>query len=566
MDRRDFLRLVGVAGATAGAGVLLAACNANNTGASGPTGGSASTDKPGGTLYILLDSSSYPFDPAKSQSLAITGLGLVHRRLTTWNITAGQNASVVPDLATDTGQTTDGGKTWKFTLKDKLTLSDGSPITSKDIKWGIERSFAPAFSQGLAYHKTLLVGGSSYGGPFSGTGLDSIETPDDRTIIFHLVRPYGDWPWIASLPAFAPVPQGKGSEANYYEHPIASGPYQVASYKAGVSVTLSRNPHWDRASDQVRGGLPNSIVFQLSQDDSVIAQRLIADSGNDQSAFGASFVAPAQLAQLQGNASARSRLVTSNAGSVVYLAMNTQKGPLANPAVRRAFQYAVDRSSFQVASAGSAALAGPAATTLITPGIAGREVFDLYPTAPNGDPAKARQLLAAAGYPNGLQGLDFVVDTDNNFADKAQAVAAALTKAGIQTTLRTLDYDTWFAEVTSNKVRYDLTLTSWQPDFPSANANIQPLYASSEIGNGGFNLARYSSPEVDQLIKAAQATVDPAAAGRQWAAIDRRIMQDSPVVPLIYARNSFLHGSKVDNFVVADFPSYPNYLKIGIAQ
>jgi peptide/nickel transport system substrate-binding protein len=562
MDRRGFLRLVAAAGATTGAGVVLAACNANPT----STGGSASTTKAGGTLYILEDNSSNLLDPAKSQSLAITSNALVHRRLTAWNIAVGQNASVVPDLATDTGTTTDGGKTWKYTLKDNLTFSDGSPITSADVKWGVERTFAPSFSGGLGYHKTLLAGGSGYGGPFSGNSLSGIETPDTRTIVFHLVRPYGDWPWIVSLISFAPVPQGKGTDANYGEHPIASGPYQVASYKSGVSVNLTRNPHWNRSTDQVRTALPDNIVLQLSQDDTVIAQRLIADSGNDQSAFGASFVAPAQLAQLAGNASAKSRLVTSNAGAVVYLAMNTQQGPLANPAVRKAFQYAVDRSAFQVASAGSATLAGPVATTLITPGIAGREVFDLYPTAPTGDPAKAKQMLAAAGFPNGLPNLDFVVSTANSYADKAQAVAAALSRAGIHTTLRPLDDDTYLAEVTASKVTYDITLTSWQPDFPSPNANIEPLYASTEIGGGGFNLARYSNPEIDSLIADAQATVDRTQAGQKWAAIDRRIMQDSPVVPLIYSRNSFLRGSKVDNFFVADFPAYPNYVKIGISQ
>jgi len=109
-------------------------------------------------------------------------------------------------------------------------------------------------------------------------------------------------------------------------------------------------------------------------------------------------------------------------------------------------------------------------------------------------------------------------------------------------------------------------VSSWQPDFPSANANIQPLFATSEISNGGYNLARYSNPEVDRLIEQAQSTVDPAEAGRQWAAIDRRILQDTPVVPLIFSRNSFLHGSKVGNFVIADFPSYPNYLRIGITE
>ena len=68
------------------------------------------------------------------------------------------------------------------------------------------------------------------------------------------------------------------------------------------------------------------------------------------------------------------------------------------------------------------------------------------------------------------------------------------------------------------------------------------------------------------MIRDAQGTIDPVEAGKKWAAVDKRIMQDAPVVPLIFTRNSFLHGSKVDNFEVPDFPAYPNYLKMGIAQ
>jgi len=563
MDRRGFLRLVGAAGVATGAGTLLAACNANPT--QGSAAGTGSTNTPGGTLYILEDVSSVHFDPAKTQGLATTTNGLVHRRLTAWDL-SGPTAKVVPDLATDTGRASNGGTTWTYTLKDGVTFSDGTPITSADIKWGIERTFAPAFSQGLAYHKTLLVGGTTYTGPFTGQGLASIETPDAKTIVFHLVRAYGDWSWIASLVSCSPVPNGKGTDASYDQHPIASGPYQVASYSTGVSITLSRNPHWNKATDQVRTALPNQIVIPLSQNDSVISQRLVADSGNDQAAFGASFVSPAQLVQLQGNPSAKQRLVTSDAGAVAFLAMNTQRGPLANPAVRKAFQYAVDKTAFQVATAGTAALAGPIATTLITPGIAGREVYDLYPTGPTGDPAKAKQLLAAAGYPNGLSGLTLLVSTSNNQANLAQAVAASLARANIKVSLQPLDSDTYYADVTANQVSYDLTLASWQPDFPSANANIEPLYDSAEIGNGGFNVSRYSNSEVDSMIADAQATVDPTQAGKKWAAVDKRIMQDSPVVPLIYTRNSYLHGSKVDNFAVPSFPAYPNYLTIGISQ
>ncbi|WP_433275175.1 ABC transporter substrate-binding protein [Pseudonocardia xinjiangensis] len=561
MDRRAFLRLVATAGAVSGAGALLAACNANER-SSGATTTAATA--PGGTLYVLQDSATNTFDPAKSQSLAITSLALVHRRLTSWDIRPGVTATVVPDLATDTGTPSDGGATWTFTLKDGLRFSDGSPITSADVKWGVERSFSPAFSQGLTYHKSLLVGGGDYRGPFEGQELSSIETPDEKTIVFRLARPYGDWTWIASTPAFAPVPRNTGAEANYGEHPVGSGPYQVQSYQQGVGATLVRNPNWDKATDQVRTGLPDQVVFQFSQDRTVISQRLAADSGDDRFAFGASFVAAATLAQLEGNPAVKQRVVTSDAGALAMLVMNTQKGPLADPAVRTAFQYAVDRSAFQVAAAGSAALAGEVATTLITPGIAGRETYDLYPTQPAGDPEKAKQMLAAAGHPDGLPGLSLLVSTSNGGADRAQAVGAALARAGIQVSIRPLDSDAFTAEVTGAQANYDLAYFSWQPDFPSPNGNIQPLFASGEIGNGGYNISRYSNAEVDALIADAQATVDPVEAGRKWAAVDRRIMQDSPVVPLIYTRNSFLRGSKVGDFFVAAFPAYPNYLKVGI--
>ncbi|MDX3660767.1 ABC transporter substrate-binding protein [Streptomyces sp. ID05-26A] len=540
----------------------VSACGANDQNASGDA--SVKPEK-GGTLRILSESRTINFDPAKSQSLAITSLGLVHRRLTGWQNAVGQPAKVVPDLS-DTGKTSDGGKTWTFVLQEGQKFSDGTPITSADVKWGIERSFAPAFGGGLGYHKDLL-GGADYKGPFEGKELDSIETPDAKTITFKLTRPYGDWPWIASTPAFAPVPKGKGAEPDYQEHAIASGPYQIATYTKGVEVKLSRNPNWDGAKDQVRAGLPDDVVFQLGQDASVVSQRLAADSGDDKFAFGASFASPAQLAQLQANASAKSRVVTSKSGAVAYLALNTQKAPLNNVKVRQAFQYAVNKSAYQIASAGTAALAGDAATTLITQGIEGREQFDLYSSKPEGDPDKAKALLAEAGFPNGLDGLSLVLNKSNNQTEKAEAIQAALARANIKVTLRTLEADAFETETNlAENPTYDLTLSSWQPDFPSANANIQPLFATSEIGKGGYNISRYSNPEVDKLIEEAQSTVDAAEAGKKWAAIDKRILQDSPVVPLIYTRNSFIHGSKVGNFYIADFPAYPNYLQVGISK
>lgn len=537
----------------------LSACNAN------PSGTAADSNAPvskGGTLKILTAATEINLDPAKSQNLAITTLGLIERRLTTWDVAKDGPAKVVPDLATDTGQPSDGGKTWTFTLKDGLKYDDGSAVTTADIKYGLERSFAPELSGGLGYHKALLTGGESYKGPYSGQQLDSIETPDAKTIVFKLNKAYGDWPWIASMPAFAPVPASRDTEPQQYASKIAAtGPYQLDSYQQGVALKLKRNPNWSPDTDNVRVGAADNVVFKLNQDATVAAQKLIADSGEDKNAFGAGFVPPAQLAQVQNNPTAKSRLTTSDAGALAYLAINTQRLP--DLKLRQAIQYATDKKAYQTAVGGE--IGGAFASTLITPGIPGRADYDLYPADPSGDLGKANDLLKQSGFDTG-KSLTFVVGSDPQALSQAQAIQQGLARIGLKLTLKPLEKNALTEATTGNAGDYDLALGSWQPDFPGANANIQPLFASSEIGNGGYNISRYSNPAVDQLIAAATGEVDQAKAGELWAQIDQKIAQDSPVVPLVYTKNSFLRGSNVQNFFIGGFTAYPNYLKVSLKQ
>ncbi|HWV78571.1 MAG TPA: ABC transporter substrate-binding protein [Isoptericola sp.] len=554
-------RSVGAVSAVAALALVLTACGANEQDDSAT--GSTGAVQQGGTLHILTSAPSVNWDPATSQNLAITTLGLVERRLTAWQTNPDGSTDVVPDLATDTGTVSDDGKTWTYTLKDGVTFEDGTPITSQDVKYSVERSFAPELSGGLSYHKSLLTGGDDYAGPYDGKQLDSIETPDDKTIVFHLDSAYGDWPWIVSMPAFGAVPEDKDDVSTYTTSPVATGPYTVAETQEGTSVTLERNEAWDQATDEARTAGPDSIVFELGQDESVVAQRLIADAGEDQNAFGATFVPAAQLAQVQNDPGAKERLVTSGPGALAYLAINTEAEGLDDAAVRQAIQYAVDKQAFQVASGG--AIAGDLATTLITPGIPGREEYDLYPAEPSGDPDKAKQLLADAGWKD--RTLRLVVPDDAPTLAKAQAIEQGLKRAGLTVKIVSQPSDVWTQTVTQGDgSKYDLTLSSWQPDFPSANGNIQPLFASSQIGDGGYNLSRYSNADVDALIEQATQETDPDAAAGIWAQADKAILEDAPVVPLIYTKNSFLHGSKVQNFEIPDFPAYPNYLKVSLAQ
>ena len=528
--------------------LTLAACGANSRGTAPASG----TPSAGGTLYVLSSDTDVNWDPARSQSLAVTSLGLVHRRLTTWELSPGGEPRVVPDLATDTGTVSADGLTWTYTLKEGLVLSDGTPITSAHVKHGLERSFAPALSGGLGYHKTLLAGTSGYTGPYEGAHLDSVATPDERTVVLTLARPYGDWPWIVSTPAFAPVPEGD-DPATYTRNPLASGPYVVSEYKQGVSVTLSRNEHWSAATDAVRLGLPDTVVFSLGQDEDTVSQRLIADSGDDRHAFSAQLLTASKLAQVSADPSASARLATSDPGPLLYLAVNTER--VTDPDVRRAIAYAVDKAAVQQALGGE--LGAGVATTYITPGIPGREEYDLYPR----DTTRATSLLASKQVP------ELVLLTQNNEARLAvaQAVQQALSEVGLTVRLDPQSSDAYSQRATQGDgSSYDLAVVSWNPDYPSANANIQPLYASSEIGGGGYNVSRYSDAEVDRLIAEATAEPDAVEAGRKWAALDRRIAQDVPAVPLVNRRNSFLRGSQVAGFFVNPFPAYPDYLVVGV--
>lgn len=549
----------------AAAAVAMTGCNANPRGdASQPAGSSATPaaqPTKGGTLKILSTSKEIHFDPAKSQNLGTSGIHYIVRGLTSWQTDPNALTKVAPDLATDTGTTTDGGKTWKFTLKNDLAYADGTPITAADIKFGVERSFDEQLQGGLGYHKQLLVGGPAYKGPAQGQHLASIETPDEKTIIFHLDRPFADWPWIVSMPAFAPIPAGKGMGIPAYDHtPPASGPYQVSDYKVGAKVTLVRNPHWKPETDPVRPAYPDRIDYEMGLNSETAGQRMAADSGDDKYATGPT-VSASLIARVNADPSLKQRVTISPSGQLSYLVMNTQRPGLKDVRVRRAIAYAINKQQIQT-TAGGPVYGGDIATTLLPPGIAGHEKFDLYPAPPTGDQAKAKETLGGVTVPK----LTFAIDAGKQAqGTQAASIANDLKALGIEVQIVPQDADK-LSDTQTKTGDFDLTLSGWQADFPSAYAALQPLFASSEIGQGGYNMSRLSDPALDKAIAEASTELDPAAAAKKWGAIDKQILEQSPVVPLIYAKNAFIHGSKVGGSYVPTFPSYTNALIQGVKQ
>ncbi|MFH9010225.1 ABC transporter substrate-binding protein [Streptomyces sp. NPDC017943] len=523
--------------------------------------GGDSTPNKGGTLTVLNANPQQDFDPAR---LYTSGGGnvpsLVFRTLTTRNRENGAaGAKVVPDLATDTGRPNKDATVWTYTLKEGLKFEDGTPITSADIKYGIERSFAPELSGGAPYLRDWLTGAADYQGPYKDKkGLDAIETPDERTIVFHLNKPEGEFPYLATQTQFTPVPKSKDKGTKYEEHPVSSGPYKVVrNENDGERLILERNTHWSAATDDERKAYPDKIDVRSGLDSSVINQRLSASRGADAAAVTTDTnLGPAELAKVTGDKDLAARVGTGHFGYTNYLAFNPRIKPFDDVKVRRAISYAVDRSSV-VNAAGGSALAEPATTFLPNQKSFGYTPYDLFPAGKAGDPAKAKQLLKEAGHPNGLT----ITLTHSNAKDFetspeiATAVQDALKKAGITVKLQGLEENDYSDKIHDVKTELGLFLAHWGADWPSGGPFLAPIFDGRQIVEDGanFNTGLLDDKSVNAEIDAINKLTDLDEAAKRWGALDRKIGEKALTVPLFHPVYKRLYGEDVKNVVISDW-------------
>ncbi|MFF4351783.1 ABC transporter substrate-binding protein [Streptomyces sp. NPDC001530] len=523
--------------------------------------GGDSKPQKGGTLTVLNASPQEDFDPAR---LYTSGGGnvpsLVFRTLTTRNRESGAaGAEVVPDLATDTGRPSKNATVWTYTLKKGLKYEDGTPITSADIKYGIERSFAAELSGGAPYLRDWLIGGADYQGPYKDKkGLDSIETPDDLTIVFHLDKPEGEFPYLATQTQFAPVPKAKDTGTKYEEHPVSSGPYKVVKNENdGERLTLERNTYWSAATDAERKAYPDKIDVRSGLDSSVINQRLSASQGADATAVTTDTnLGPAELAKVTGDKELASRVGTGHFGYTNYIAFNPKVKPFDNPKVRQAISYAIDRTSV-INAAGGSSLAEAATTYLPNQKSFGYTPYDHFPAGKSGNPAKAKELLTEAGYKNGLT-VTLTHSNDKDFETSpeiATAIQDALKKAGITVKLQGLEINDYKDKIHSVKTEPGFFLAHWGADWPSGGPFLAPIFDGRQIVQDGanFNTGFLNDKSVNEEIDAINKLTDLDEAAKRWGALDKKIGEQALTVPLFHPVYKRLYGSAVKNIVISDW-------------
>lgn len=502
----------------------------------------------GGTVTVLDRDDFSHLDPGRiyvNYSSSVSEL--FTRQLTNYKRNPDGTLTLVGDLATDTGSTPDGGKTWTFTLKDGLKWEDGSPITSADIKHSFERLFAGFITEGPIYAQRLLVPEADkpfrdqYGGPYDGKGLDTIETPDDKTVVFHLNSTRPDFNFTLAMTGYGAVPKAHDTRQKYDRRPFSSGPYKIVSHITDKSLDLERNPHWDRNTDPIRHAYPDGWHMEFGYQAQQTTERFLADNGTDRRAF--TFhnpVAPERVQEVLGNPEAMRRSLRGLTPYTTFYNINTRRVTDLN--VRKALITAWPNKQIQQLMGGEIT-AGKIATTVMSPTVMGHEHFDLYGklARPEGDPEAARRLLAQSGDPSPT--IVYAYNQTPTQEKITVAVKEALTKAGFTVVAKPLNPATYYDAIGLVDNTYDVYWSGWAADWPTGSTAIQPLFDGRRIADGASNYSHLDVAEINEGIDRTNAITDPVEAGKAWAALDRKIMEQAAIIPEFYRTYFGLYGS-----------------------
>jgi peptide/nickel transport system substrate-binding protein len=534
------------------------------------------SDAKGGTLKLALTDDWDSPDPGNTYYAFSWNFGRLYARtlMTFKNVPGKEGLQIVPDLAEAPAEQSDGGKTWTFKIKSGLKYDDGSPITTKDIKYAIERSnYAPdVIANGPTYFKALL--GTDYPGPYKDTsadklGLSAIETPDDTTIIFHLQQPFGDFNYLATTSQTAPVPPAKDTGDKYATSIVSSGPYKIDSYEVGKSMKLSKNPNWDPATDPNRTQLADNIEVTLKMEANDLDQRLLAGT-LDLDLAGTGVQAAAQ-AKVLSDPNLKKNADNPLTGFLRYVAISTTTPPFNNVDCRKAVIYAADHEALQTAYGGPTS--GDIATTMLPPTVVGYEKADVYgaTTDKNGNVDKAKAALAACGQPNGFNTvISARADRPKEVAG-AEALQQALDKVGIKAEIKTFPAGQYFANYagSTNYVHQNklgLMFMGWGADWPTGYGFLQQVVDGRAIKpSGNTNLSELNDPAINKLFDDS-ATADTAGLTKIWTQIDQKVMENAVILPIVYEKALLYRNPEVTNVFVTPAYGMYTYTGLGVKQ
>ena len=459
------------------------------------------------TLVMIIESSPTNLDPRvgiDSQSERIDNLifdDLLQR---------GNDLNVAPGLA-DRWDVPDP-LTYIFHLHPGVRFHDGSPLTSRDVKWTFDS---------LLQGKIRSTKSAVY------QYVDHIDAPDPVTVVFQLKQTDSTLLWNLSDGAIGIVPYGSGDEMT--QHPIGSGPFKFVSAETDRDVILERNDaYWGEKAKLAR------VRFAVVPDETTEALELRKGSADVEIN---AFLTPDTIHTLARDPNLA--IENSPGTRLAYLGFNLRDPILKDVRVRQAIAYALDRGPMiEYLWRGQAQ---PARSVLPTQSWAYNGDVPAYAH----DPEKAKSLLDAAGYPavNGIRfHITMKTSTDANTRLMVAVMQQQLREVGIALDIRSFEFATFFADVQHGAFQmYGLRWIGGNED-PDI---FEYAFHSSKFPPNGANRNYYSNPKIDTLIDQARQTTDAHARKSLYAQVQSILAQDVPYINLWYLDNVMVHTKRV---------------------
>jgi peptide/nickel transport system substrate-binding protein len=540
MLRGRVVRRSALAVAVTGA-LLLAACGGDNKDSSTSTtaagGGGATTSAGGGgdagrTLVIARDMDVNSLDPERAYcdtcqifmtAMYDTLIGLDYK----------DNKTFVPRLATKWENNADATQ-YTFTLDPKATFADGSPLEAKDVKWSWERL-------------GNIKGSASY----LVAGIKSIDTPDAHTVVVNFEAPNSAFLAIVNA-SYMGIANSKVAEANgaqagagadasdkaedwFLTNSAGGGPYVLANYQEGNELRLKRNDnYWG-----TKPAFPEVIIKQTKD---AVTQRQLLESGE------------ADIAMQISNDVAKDMktggdVTVEKVSSFNFVYIALSPGAKDNkveltPEVRQAIKLAIDyEGMIDVTTGGASKLqAAP-----IPNGFEGSEGLAL----PKRDLTKAKELLAAAGHPDGFE-LSATYPEVNvygiDFTTMMQKVQTDLKDVGITVTLTPVDFTVWIDKITTDGI--PLTAVYFAPDHTDTSQYVQyfGLIPDSSWSNfAGAAKGPMLNQKESDLLAQALATADASKRTDIYKQAGQAMIDDGIVLPLVNPELFLAYRSDITN-------------------
>ncbi|QRM46475.1 ABC transporter substrate-binding protein [Rhizobium sp. BG4] len=432
---------------------------------------------------------------------------------------------LVPSLA-ESFTVSDDGLTYTFKLRKGVKFSNGREVVASDVKYSIERAVNPKTQGPGAGFFGAIKGFEDVTGGKSET-LAGIETPDAGTVVFTLSRPDATFLHVLAINFASVVPKEavEAAGGDFGKKPVGSGTFILKDWTIGQKLVFERN------KDYFVKDVPHvdSFTVEVGQEPLVALLRLqkgevdIAGDG----------IPPAKFLEIKNSADGPKMIVDGEQLHTGYITLNTKVKPFDNVKVRQAVNMAINKDRVTRILNGRATPANQPLPPLM-PG------YDKSFTGYTYDVAKAKALLAEAGFADGFETTLYSTNTDPQ-PRIAQAIQQDLAAVGIKAEVRALAQAN---VISAGGTEGEAPMIwsggmAWIADFPDPSNFYGPILGCSGAVAGGWNWSWYCNKDLDARAVAADSMSDPAKGAERtaaWGEIFTDIMADAPWVPVINER------------------------------